>query len=71
MITANVKDPHDRLLLIGHDPADAKVVREALANAKDDPFHVEWVTQLSDGRDDVAADVRAVRMVWSHRDDHE
>src|SRR5688572_22860030 len=45
----NVKEPHGRLLLIDHDPADARVVREALADATDYPFIVEWVTRLSDG----------------------
>jgi diguanylate cyclase (GGDEF)-like protein/PAS domain S-box-containing protein len=45
----NVKDGRYRLLLIAHDPTDAVVVREALADARDGPFEVEWVTQLSDG----------------------
>jgi diguanylate cyclase (GGDEF)-like protein/PAS domain S-box-containing protein len=69
MITANVKDPHDRLLLIGHDPADAKVVREALANAKDDPFHVEWVTQLSDGLERLSRNGIAVVLIDLHLPD--
>jgi DNA-binding response OmpR family regulator len=45
----NVKDGQHRLLLIAHDPADATLVREALADARDGLFKVEWVTQLSDG----------------------
>ena len=49
MISTKADDPRDRLLLIGHDSADAEVLREALANAGDDPFIVEWVTHLSDG----------------------
>ena len=71
MITANVKDPRDRLLLIGHDPADAKVVREALANAKDDPFHVEWVTQLSDGLERLSRNGIAVVLIDLHLPDSE
>ena len=38
-----------RVLLIGHDPADARAVREALADAQDDSFTVECATRLSDG----------------------
>jgi diguanylate cyclase (GGDEF)-like protein/PAS domain S-box-containing protein len=41
----------DRLLLIDGDPAEARVVREALADSRDGPFEVEWVTRLSDGLD--------------------
>jgi diguanylate cyclase (GGDEF)-like protein/PAS domain S-box-containing protein len=41
----------DRLLLIDGDPYKAKVVREALADSRDGPFEVEWVTRLSDGLD--------------------
>src|SRR5678815_2623141 len=47
MVSLNPKDT--RVLLIGHDPADARVVREALAEAKHDPFSLECVTRLSDG----------------------
>jgi len=37
------------VLLIEDDPAVARVIQEALADASDDPFIVEWVRQLSDG----------------------
>jgi diguanylate cyclase (GGDEF)-like protein/PAS domain S-box-containing protein len=51
----------DRLLLIDGDPGDAKVVREALADSKDGPFEVEWVTRLSDGLERVSrSGIRAV-----------
>jgi diguanylate cyclase (GGDEF)-like protein/PAS domain S-box-containing protein len=50
-----------RLLLIGGDPADAKVVREALADSSEGPFEVEWVTRLSDGLERVSrSGIRAV-----------
>jgi diguanylate cyclase (GGDEF)-like protein/PAS domain S-box-containing protein len=38
-----------RALLIGHDPADARVVRDALAETTHEPFALEWVGRLSDG----------------------
>src|SRR5580704_8545584 len=44
----------DRLLLIDGDPADAKIVREALADSTEGPFEVEWVTRLSDGLERVS-----------------
>src|SRR6476646_3755159 len=47
MVSLNPKDT--RVLLIGQDPADARVVREALAEAKHDSFSLECVTSLSDG----------------------
>ncbi|HEV8318763.1 MAG TPA: diguanylate cyclase, partial [Vicinamibacterales bacterium] len=47
----NAKDGSYHLLLVAHDPADANMVREALADARDGPFTVEWVTQLSTGLD--------------------
>ena len=51
----------DRLLLIDGDPADAKIVREALADSRDGPFEVEWVTRLSDGLERVSrSGIRAV-----------
>jgi diguanylate cyclase (GGDEF)-like protein/PAS domain S-box-containing protein len=50
-----------RLLLIDGDPAAAKVVREALADSRDGPFEVEWVTRLADGLERVRrAGIRAV-----------
>ena len=47
----NAKDGSYHLLLVAHDPAEANMVREALADARDGPFTVEWVTQLSAGLD--------------------
>ena len=47
----NATDEGYRLLLIADDPVDAAMVREALADARDGPFTVEWVTQLSSGLD--------------------
>jgi diguanylate cyclase (GGDEF)-like protein/PAS domain S-box-containing protein len=44
----------DRLLLIDDDPEDARLVREALADASDGPFEIEWVTRLSDGLERVS-----------------
>jgi diguanylate cyclase (GGDEF)-like protein/PAS domain S-box-containing protein len=43
-----------RVLLIGDDPADAKAVREGLANARDGSFTVECATRLSDGLERLA-----------------
>jgi diguanylate cyclase (GGDEF)-like protein/PAS domain S-box-containing protein len=37
------------VLLIEDDPADARVIREALSAEIDSPFRVEWVTLLSAG----------------------
>jgi len=37
------------VLLIEDDPAVARVIQQALADASDGPFVVEWVRQLSDG----------------------
>ena len=36
------------VLLVEDDPADAERVQEALAGKGGSPFHVEWVTRLSD-----------------------
>lgn len=36
------------VLLIEDDPADARLIRDALAGTGNSPFHVEWVTRLSD-----------------------
>jgi diguanylate cyclase (GGDEF)-like protein/PAS domain S-box-containing protein len=37
------------LLLIDKNPAHAEAFREALPNAKDGPFHIEWVQSFSQG----------------------
>jgi diguanylate cyclase (GGDEF)-like protein/PAS domain S-box-containing protein len=51
----------DRLLLIDADPADARAVREALADSRQGPFEVEWVTRLSDGLDRLSRNgIRAI-----------
>jgi diguanylate cyclase (GGDEF)-like protein/PAS domain S-box-containing protein len=47
----NHGDGSYRVLLIADDPADADLVREALADARDGPFTVEWVTRLATGLD--------------------
>ena len=39
----------NRILIITCDATDAKVLEDVLVNAKDGPFAIEWVTQLSDG----------------------
>jgi diguanylate cyclase (GGDEF)-like protein/PAS domain S-box-containing protein len=38
-----------RVLLVEDNPGDARLVREALANSRFGPFHVEWVTRMIDG----------------------
>jgi DNA-binding NtrC family response regulator len=38
-----------RVLLIGRDPADARAVRAALADAQDGSFTIECATRLSEG----------------------
>jgi diguanylate cyclase (GGDEF)-like protein/PAS domain S-box-containing protein len=40
---------HNNLLLIEDNPADAKLVREALSDPRFGPFNIEWVKTLSDG----------------------
>jgi diguanylate cyclase (GGDEF)-like protein/PAS domain S-box-containing protein len=61
MVSLNLKDL--RVLLIGHDPADAGVVREALAQAKHDRFELEWVARLSDGLERLSRDGIAVVLI--------
>ena len=39
----------NRILIITGNAADAKVLEDALGSAKDGPFTIERVTQLSDG----------------------
>ena len=42
------------ILLIQDDPAGATIVREALNNSSDQPFHVEWVRHCSEGLERLA-----------------
>ena len=37
------------ILLIQHDPREAKLVQEALVRARDNPFHVDWVRTHAEG----------------------
>ncbi len=44
-----MSDLHENLLLIEDNPADARLVREALTDTRFGPFQIEWVKNLSDG----------------------
>src|SRR6202171_1989092 len=57
----HVDEARLRLLLIDGNLPYATVVREALADSRDGPFEVEWVTRLSDGLERVnRSGIRAV-----------
>ena len=46
------KEPgYQNILLIQGDPAEAKIIRELLANSRDALFRVEWVRQCCEGLD--------------------
>lgn len=45
------------VLLVEDDPADAERVQEALAATGGSPFHVEWVTRLSDALERLGREV--------------
>jgi diguanylate cyclase (GGDEF)-like protein/PAS domain S-box-containing protein len=45
----NMSHPDENVLLIEDNPADANLVREALAGTRFGPFHIDWVKNLSDG----------------------
>ena len=45
----NMSHPRDNLSLIEDNPADAKLVREALTDSRFGPFRVEGVENLSGG----------------------
>jgi diguanylate cyclase (GGDEF)-like protein/PAS domain S-box-containing protein len=53
---ANIRN----LLLIDENPIHAEAFREALLNAKDGPFHGEWVHTLSEGVDQLTE-----KTVWA------
>jgi diguanylate cyclase (GGDEF)-like protein/PAS domain S-box-containing protein len=44
-----MRQPYSRLLLIEDNPADAKLVREALTVSRFGSFRIEWAKSLSDG----------------------
>ena len=44
------------VLLIEDDPADARLIQDALAGAGSSPFRVEWVRQLSDALERLAGE---------------
>ena len=45
----NTKHTHAKLLLIEDNPADARLLQEALTDARVGPFQIEWVKNLSNG----------------------
>ena len=47
--TIPLTDKTTVVLLIEDDPADARLIQEALSAEIDSPFRVEWVTRLSTG----------------------
>jgi diguanylate cyclase (GGDEF)-like protein/PAS domain S-box-containing protein len=48
-VRSHMSHPHSNLLLIEDNPADTKLVREALADTRFGPFQVECAKNLSDG----------------------
>jgi len=51
-----MKDKTTTLLLIEDDPADARLIQDALSAEIDSPFRVEWVTLLSAGLERLSKD---------------
>jgi len=49
------------ILLVQHDPSDAKAVREALINSNDGQFQVEWVRRYSEGLERLASEGNQVK----------
>jgi diguanylate cyclase (GGDEF)-like protein/PAS domain S-box-containing protein len=49
------------ILLVQHDPSDAKAVREALINSSDGQFRVEWVRRYSEGLERLASEGNQVK----------
>jgi diguanylate cyclase (GGDEF)-like protein/PAS domain S-box-containing protein len=45
----NISYPDNHVLLIEDNPADAKLIREALTDKRFGPFQIEWVKNLTDG----------------------
>src|SRR2546430_11251834 len=69
MASVKVDDMEIKLLLISNDPAEAGVIKHVLADAGDDSFEVEWVTQLSQGLERLTnEDVELVILTLSHPD---
>ncbi|MHB1061175.1 MAG: EAL domain-containing protein [Thiobacillus sp.] len=57
--TIHVDDPADcptTVLLIEDEPADARLIQDALASTVDSAFRVEWVTRLSDALERLASE---------------
>ena len=49
------------ILLVQHDPSDAKAVREALINSSDGQFRVKWVRRYSEGLERLASEGNQVK----------
>src|ERR1700682_5276344 len=49
------------ILLVQHDPSDAKAVREALINSNDGQYQVKWVRRYSEGLDRLASEGNKVK----------
>jgi diguanylate cyclase (GGDEF)-like protein/PAS domain S-box-containing protein len=49
------------ILLVQHDPSDAKAVREALINSNDGQFQVKWVRRYSEGLERLAPEGNQVK----------
>jgi len=49
------------ILLVQHDPSDAKAIREALINSNDGQFQLEWVRRYSEGLERLASEGNQVK----------
>jgi diguanylate cyclase (GGDEF)-like protein/PAS domain S-box-containing protein len=52
-----MNDAPTTVLLVEDDPADARLIQQALAGTGDSPFRVEWVTRLSDALERLGGEV--------------